>query len=105
MQPFPNKAPGDRLDYAFDFTDALVSAAETVVSGTVTVDPVGLVVESVAVSLGQVVAWISGGTAGVTYRLTSLATTAEGRALPLREVRLHVGSVGLDDSAPVGATQ
>ena len=89
----PLKDPSAVLDYAFDWTGWL-AAGETITSHTVTV-PTGLTLDSsmvsdfviaaevpedeVTIPNSLVIAWISGGTAGTTYRVECLITTSAGR--------------------------
>ena len=89
----PLKDPSAVLDYVFDWTEWL-AAAETITSHTVTV-PSGLTLDSsmvsdfviaaevpedeVTIPNSLVIAWISGGTAGTTYRVECLITTSAGR--------------------------
>ena len=73
----PLKDPSAVLDYAFDWTGWL-AAGETITSHTVTV-PTGLTLESSTAASGIVTAWISGGTAGTTYRVECLIVTTAGR--------------------------
>ena len=73
----PLKDPSAVLDYVFDWTKWL-AAAETITSHTVTV-PTGLTLESSTAASGIVTVWISGGTAGTTYRVECLIVTTAGR--------------------------
>ena len=73
----PLKDPSAVLDYAFDWTGWL-AAGETITSRTVTV-PTGMTLESSTAASGIVTAWISGGTAGTTFRVECLIVTTAGR--------------------------
>ena len=79
------KDPDDTLDYKFDYaaltngtgdTDWLGSG-ETIASATITVDSPGPTVEksSITDSSTSVTVWVSGGTAGKTYKLACKITT------------------------------
>jgi len=86
------KDPEAVLDYAFNWADWLDTSTtpnESIIAHTVTV-PSGLTLDSSAVANGVntagvtitnslVIAWISGGTVGTTYRVECLITTSAGR--------------------------
>lgn len=71
------KDPKAVLDYAFDWTDWLADG-ETISSYVVEVET-GLTEDSNGVLLGVVTVWLSGGTAGETYKVACTITTSEGR--------------------------
>jgi len=71
------KDPQAVLDYAFDWS-AWLAAGETITAHTVT-PPTGITVDSHAEAAGVVTAWLSGGTAGVVYRIVCHITTSAAR--------------------------
>jgi hypothetical protein len=93
-QPIPTqyKDPSAILDFALDLAPAAginttpyLADGETVTSLTVTADT-GLTVSSSAVAANSrgipsslLVAWLSGGTAGVTYNVRFVFSTSQGR--------------------------
>ena len=86
------KDPEAVLDYSFDWSNWLDSTStpkETISTQTVTV-PTGLTLDTSSITDGTndagtsmtdsvVQAWISGGTAGVNYKVACLITTSAGR--------------------------
>ena len=73
------KQPVDVVDYDIDYSEWL-SDGDTLESATVTVAPAtNLVIDSVFVNDPRIKIWVSGGTNGVTYKVTVTATTADGR--------------------------
>jgi hypothetical protein len=73
---FPDKDPGDRLDYTVDWSE-IFDTAEVVFSQTWTV-PSGLTKDSDTFSGQLSVATISGGTVDTDYTLTLSVTTDTG---------------------------
>ena len=73
----PLKDPSAVLDYAFDWTGWL-AAGETIVGHTITADT-GVTVDSSTELDGKVTVWLSGGTAGINYKVACLITTTAGR--------------------------
>jgi len=71
------KDPSAVLDYAFDWTDWLATS-ETIANHTITADT-GIVVDSSTENAGIVTVWLSGGTAGINYKVACLITTTAGR--------------------------
>ena len=75
------KDPDAVLDYMFNWRDAStpwLGTIETIVDHTITADT-GLVVDSSTENNGKVTVWLSGGTAGETYKVACRITTSEGR--------------------------
>lgn len=72
------KQPADVLDYDVDYTDFL-NGEDTLSTKTVTVSPTGLTVDSSVIAGDRVKVWLSGGTNGITYKVTVTATTTDGR--------------------------
>lgn len=70
--------PAERLSYSIDYADAL-TAGDNVSSATVSISPSGLTVNNVSVIDPRVRFWVSGGTSGVTYKVTLTINTADGR--------------------------
>jgi hypothetical protein len=71
-----SKDPDDVLDYVFDWSTWL--GADTIASDTVTV-ATGLTKDSDSNTTTAVTVWLSGGTPGTSYKVTSKITTAAGR--------------------------
>ena len=72
------KDPNAVLDYGFDWSDWLQSG-ETIVTST-WINPDGITINSSSSLTESTVAWISGGTAGKTYRLTNRVVTSNSPA-------------------------
>lgn len=72
------KQPSEVLDYDIDYSSALDSG-DTIVAKTVIADTGIGVDTSMIVGGNTVKIWISGGTNGITYKITSRITTAAGR--------------------------
>jgi hypothetical protein len=69
------KQPREIIDLEFDFRNRLVDG-ESIVTAEVEVDdPTLTLVGTAVISGSRVVQWVSGGTSGVTYKLTCLITT------------------------------
>jgi hypothetical protein len=73
----PLKDPSAVLDYVFDWTEWLATV-ETITDHTITADT-GITVDSSTESDGKVTVWLSGGTAGINYKVACLITTTAGR--------------------------
>ena len=71
------KDPSAVLDYVFDRTEWLATG-ETITDHTITADT-GITVDSSTESDGKVIVWLSGGTAGINYKVACLITTSAGR--------------------------
>ena len=71
------KDPSAILDWAYDWTDWL-AAAETITDHTITADT-GITVDSSTEDAGKVTVWLSGGTAGINYKVACKITTSAGR--------------------------
>lgn len=87
------KQPNDALDYDIDFTDWFgEESTDTIVSYTTpTVDP-GLTLDSDEQAGYIVKVWLSGGTTGNSYKVTTIITTAEGREKE-REIMIKVKEI------------
>lgn len=72
------KQPVEVIDYDIDYSEWL-TPGDNVQSTAVTVDQNGLNVDSVFVNDPRVKIWLSGGTNGITYKLTVTTVTADGR--------------------------
>lgn len=66
-----------KLDYLFDWS-AWLAQDETITTFTVTAQT-GLTITESSESAGKITAWVEGGTAGNTYRVTCTITTSAGR--------------------------
>lgn len=85
------KQPDDVQDFDIDFSEWLTGMADTAPGPTgadVTVDT-GLTILASALNDGVVKVWTSGGTDGVTYKITATVTTAGGR-VKQAEIRVKV---------------
>ena len=81
----PLKDPSAVLDYVFDWTEWLAAGETIAVDSetgekliTITADT-GITVDSSTESDGKVTVWLSGGTAGINYKVACLITTSAGR--------------------------
>lgn len=72
------KQPAERLDYDITYADWLIDGDE-VQSCVATPDNASLLVDAIYTSSRTVKIWLSGGVAGLTYKLTVTTTTADGR--------------------------
>ncbi len=73
------KQPVDVVDYDIDYSEWLTNG-DNLQSATLGVEPAtSLVIDSVFVNDPRIKIWVSGGTNGVTYKLTVTATTTDGR--------------------------
>ena len=70
------KDPDAVLDYIFDWSAWLAEIVDTIASAEIVVAAEGVVCDSDSIVDDTVVAWISGGTAGATYRVTCRIVTA-----------------------------
>ncbi len=69
--------PSETLDYDIDFSDWL-PAGDVITTVQLSVDQAGLTL-SYALQSPKVKVWCSGGTNGITYKITVKATTNDGR--------------------------
>ena len=81
----PLKDPSAVLDYVFDWTGWLATGETIAVDSetgekliTITADT-GITVDSWTEDDGKVTVWLSGGTAGINYKVACLITTSAGR--------------------------
>lgn len=72
------KQPAERFSYTIDYSDAL-TLGDNVQSATAVVTPAGLTLDNVGVYDPRVKFWVSGGTDGVSYKITVTANSADGR--------------------------
>ena len=73
--------PAERLSYTIDYSDFLTDGDNVQAATVSAIDPVGLTVDTVAVFDPRVRFWVSGGVAGVRYKVTIDVDTADGREL------------------------
>ena len=73
-----NKQPVERFSYTVSYEEAL-TIGDNVESATATVSPTGLTVDNVGVYDPRVKLWVSGGTAGTSYKVSLTVNTADGR--------------------------
>ena len=89
------KQPVDRLDYDIDYSkwltdpDHLVSTNVVIDQGETPEDGDPLVLEAVVVEPTFIKLWISGGTAGITYKLSCTTTTDKDR-VKQDEIKIRV---------------
>lgn len=74
------KSPGSKLDYTIDWSDWLIDG-DTITTAEWSV-PDGLEKTDESNTTTRATIWLSGGTAGETYRLLCTITTAQGRIDP-----------------------
>jgi hypothetical protein len=72
------KQPGERRQYAFDYSDALLSGDTLALATLKDVAPTGLTVDTVGVDGANVVFWVEGGVDGESYWTTLTVTTTLG---------------------------
>ena len=78
------KDPSAVLDWAYNWNDSSggktpwLATGETITDHTITADT-GITVDSSTESDGKVTVWLSGGTAGINYKVACLITTTAGR--------------------------
>lgn len=86
------KQPADEWDYDIDYSEWL-TAGDNVQNASVTVAPTGsLMIDAVFINDPRVKIWVSGGTNGVTYKLTVTMNSADGR-IKQDEFKLRVKEV------------
>lgn len=90
---WPEKDPGDTLDYAFEVAPALTgNPGDTIASLSVAISPDNpgdLSLASTAIDGTRAVLWLTGGQPGTDYTVTLNVTTACGRSLA-RSIALSV---------------
>ena len=74
----PLKDPSAVLDYVFDWKEEWLATGETIADHTITADT-GITVDSSTEDAGKVTVWLSGGTAGINYKVACKITTTAGR--------------------------
>lgn len=74
------KQPAERESYTIDYAQDL-TAGDNLLSAQATVEPAGLDVQPLFVTDPKLRFWVSGGTDGVSYKITITATTADNRIL------------------------
>ena len=78
------KDPSAVLDWAYNWNDSSggktpwLATGETIDSFVITADT-GITVDSSTEDAGKVTVWLSGGTAGINYKVACLITTTAGR--------------------------
>ena len=73
-----SKQPLDVQDYDVSYVEWLDSLSDTAVSCAVVVEP-GITLDAFGLSAGVVKVWLSGGTTGASYKVTTTVTTTGGR--------------------------
>jgi len=91
MQRFPDKAPGELLDYRVDWSARLTvnRVSDTITASTWSASPVGLTINTNTFTNPYTTVWISGGTLNETYTLTNTVTTQGGRTM-VEEIQIKV---------------
>ena len=74
----PLKDPSAVLDYVFDWKEEWLATGETIADHTITADT-GITVDSSTESDGKIIVWLSGGTAGINYKVACKITSTAGR--------------------------
>lgn len=74
------KQPAERLSYTFNYSEYLTDG-DNIQTAVGLAEPAGLTVEAVTVLDPRVRFWLSGGEAGVRYKVTITSNTADGRTL------------------------
>lgn len=88
------KQPGERLAYSVDFTDWLAERpGNTIASYTVQVAPVGITVVTHAKTGAVISVLLSGGTEGVSYKVTIAVTTSASNELKEAEFSVTIKEV------------
>ena len=90
-----NKQPADTQDYDVDYTKWLAGLGDTApgpTGVTVAVDKPSITIQSSTLVNGIVKVWLSGGTSGVTYKVTTTLTTSGGR-IKQAEIQVTVKEV------------
>jgi hypothetical protein len=82
------KQPADVQDYDIDFTEWLAGFSDIGLSLAVQADT-GITVVSSEFANGVAKVWLSGGTTGMTYKITARMTTTGGRVKEV-EIRIRV---------------
>lgn len=72
------KQPLDVQDYDVSYVEWLESLSDTAVLGVAVAEP-GITLEAFGMSGGVIKVWLSGGTTGASYKVTTTLTTAVGR--------------------------
>lgn len=73
-----SKQPTEKFSYTIDYTDAL-TLGDNVQTATATVSPTGLTIDNIGCYDPRVKFWCSGGTDGISYKVTVTVNTADGR--------------------------
>lgn len=71
------KQPADKFDYDIDYTDWLTSGDN--VQGAIVSGDAGITIDSTFINDPRIKIWLSGGTAGITYKVTCTMTSSDGR--------------------------
>jgi len=81
-----DKQPSEVLDYDIDASEWLTQG-DNIIGISVAVDDPGLSVNNTTVSDDRIKIWLSGGSDGVTYKVTTKISTDDGR---VKEVDFNV---------------
>lgn len=73
-----DKQPSEVLDYDIDASEWLPSG-DNVIGASVTVDNATLVVDKTTINDDRIKIWLSSGTDGITYKVTTKINTEDGR--------------------------
>lgn len=72
------KQPAERFSYTISYEEAL-TLGDNLATATASVVPEGLTIDNLGVYDPRIKVWVSGGTAGVSYKLTVTVNTVDGR--------------------------
>lgn len=72
------KQPREIVDFDIDYSTVLSGRTDTLSTKTVEVSPAGLTIVSSTITGNKIKVIVSLGTTGVTYKVTTLATTTAG---------------------------
>lgn len=81
VTPFRFKQPGEERLVTFDYTTKLLAGDS--IASVVALDPAGLTASGTSIVGATVTVLISGGTDGVSYRVSCRVATAQGETLEL----------------------
>lgn len=91
---WPDKDPGEELDYALDWTARLTTGrvVDTISSSTWSVSPSGGVTVTASSTQGAITTvWLDGGQVGQTYTITNTIVTAGNRTM-VQSIQIRIAS-------------
>lgn len=72
------KQPADVQDFDVDYSEWLTGLSDTILSGSATAEA-GITLDKHEIVSGAVKVWLSGGTNGIAYKITTTVITVGGR--------------------------